>query len=552
MKQAKNIKARTSHVHEGAHYRGPEHASRTSRKGPKKVKHGKATAAYTSKRKALMKVSKDFTAAAAPVNDTKAKAGKTKEEKGRVSPSTKKKLIIAALCLLAVWIAGFGLFDALLMPNTTINGIDCSFETKEQSMEKLNRSAAVYKLHVTSDDSESDLTASDVNLRMDSQQVVNDAINQTNPWLWPIEVWKTHDIVVTPKVTYSKTALKSFVDTFIMDTQKNPGEPKNATIGYSPSAKRFVVIPEVPGNAYDKKLVLANMEQAVSRLEPVITLGKESKTKPSVTHDDPRLKTACQKADAMTKRDIDLMVGGSQVMNVSQNDIHRWVVLSDKLKPEFDEEKIASWVSDKVAPKINTVGSERTFTDANGNTATVKGGTYGWKVDSKKLAEDLSQALVDTKQTKIQIPMKQKAAKWNGQGKADWGDTYVEVDLSDQSLHFYKSGEVALECSVVTGNTAKNHGTPTGVYKLNNKSKNIKLIGMPDPKTGKPEYETPVQRWMPFVDNAIGLHDANWRSSFGGTIYRYNGSHGCVNMPPSKALKLFDMISIGTPVIVHE
>ena len=48
-----------------------------------------------------------------------------------------------------------------------------------------------------------------------------------------------------------------------------------------------------------------------------------------------------------------------------------------------------------------------------------------------------------------------------------------------------------------------------------------------------------------------GFHDARWRNQFGGDIYLTNGSHGCVNMPPEMAGKLFELISAGTPVVVH-
>ena len=64
-------------------------------------------------------------------------------------------------------------------------------------------------------------------------------------------------------------------------------------------------------------------------------------------------------------------------------------------------------------------------------------------------------------------------------------------------------------------------------------------------------YSTPVKYWMPFNGN-IGMHDASWRSSFGGTIYKYNGSHGCVNLPPAVAKKVFQYVKAGTPVICYK
>ena len=67
---------------------------------------------------------------------------------------------------------------------------------------------------------------------------------------------------------------------------------------------------------------------------------------------------------------------------------------------------------------------------------------------------------------------------------------------------------------------------------------------------GEPEYESPVSYWMPFYDGC-GFHDATWRGSFGGSIYTYNGSHGCVNMPYSAAQELFEYVDGGTVVVIY-
>ena len=64
------------------------------------------------------------------------------------------------------------------------------------------------------------------------------------------------------------------------------------------------------------------------------------------------------------------------------------------------------------------------------------------------------------------------------------------------------------------------------------------------------DYASPVSFWMPF-NGGVGFHDAPWRSSFGGTIYQYNGSHGCINMPYEKAKTLYNNISTGYYVVVY-
>ena len=64
-------------------------------------------------------------------------------------------------------------------------------------------------------------------------------------------------------------------------------------------------------------------------------------------------------------------------------------------------------------------------------------------------------------------------------------------------------------------------------------------------------YETPVTYWMPFAGN-VGMHDATWRSSFGGSIYKYSGSHGCINLPLDAAKVIFENVKKNYPVLVYE
>ena len=132
----------------------------------------------------------------------------------------------------------------------------------------------------------------------------------------------------------------------------------------------------------------------------------------------------------------------------------------------------------------------------------------------------------------------------------DLGNTYVDVDLSKQHVVYFEKGKKKFESDCVSGCVAAGHSTPTGIFAINNKARNIKLVGG-GPKKSKTHYESFVSYWMCFLGNGYGLHDATWRSNFGGDIYKYSGSHGCVNLPPSKAGELYDMVSVGTIVIVH-
>lgn len=118
----------------------------------------------------------------------------------------------------------------------------------------------------------------------------------------------------------------------------------------------------------------------------------------------------------------------------------------------------------------------------------------------------------------------------------------MEVDIKNQKAYYYKNGKQLIATDIVTGNAARGMNTPTGVYRLLNKVRDTYLTGA--------NYSSHVDYWMPFIGNSIGLHDADWRYSFGGSIYKTSGSHGCVNMPKSAAKQFFEQVSVGTPVIV--
>ena len=112
---------------------------------------------------------------------------------------------------------------------------------------------------------------------------------------------------------------------------------------------------------------------------------------------------------------------------------------------------------------------------------------------------------------------------------------YIYVSISDQKLWYYKNGVLQLSTSVVTG-TRGVHDTPRGSYRIYGKTAGTYLIG--------DDYKTWVNYWMPFY-GGYGLHDAVWRSNFGGSIYVSNGSHGCVNLPYWAAESIYYSAPVG-------
>lgn len=120
--------------------------------------------------------------------------------------------------------------------------------------------------------------------------------------------------------------------------------------------------------------------------------------------------------------------------------------------------------------------------------------------------------------------------------------TYVEVDVDNQQMTFFKDGAVVVNTDVVTG-YPWGFWTPPGLYAVQNKDTDCWLKG--------DDYNVFVKYWVGF-HGAYGIHDASWRTIFGGQKYRSDGSHGCVNTPEEAMEKIFAQIEVGVPVVVHD
>ena len=142
-------------------------------------------------------------------------------------------------------------------------------------------------------------------------------------------------------------------------------------------------------------------------------------------------------------------------------------------------------------------------------------------------------AFDETMAPAVEVPAEQSE-------QAPAGPTYIDVSIDDQMLVYYVNGVPALITPCVTGGPG--HGTPRGFFAINSCIPGKYLTG--------PTWHVWVNRWMRFAGNC-GIHDASWRRKFGGDIYKHNGSHGCVNIPSDQASQLYNMVGIGTIVVVH-
>ena len=451
-------------------------------------------------------------------------------------------LIISVIAIGYVAVAVF--YSTHFFAKTEINGIDCSNKSVKQVETYLEKQVSDYKLTLKeSDNKTEEIQGQEISLKYVPGNQVKKLVDNQNPFLWVESFWKSRKMEAKIGVEYDESTLKTLIANLDCMKEENQVAPVNAHPEFQND--KFVVIPETDGSQIDTDTFREKVITAVDGLNAELDLSKEGcYQKPVYTSDSKKVTEAC---DAMNK-----YLGATVTYDFKPNTevvdssvISQWVKVDDDMNVTFDESAVKAYIQ-SLASKYDTKGKERTFTSASGDTVTVSGGSYGWKIDQDAEYNALIANIQNAETVTREPNYSSRAASHEGN---DVGNTYAEVNLTTQHMYYVKDGQIALETDVVTGNPNKGNDTPTGVYSLAYKAKDQTLRGTKK-ADGTYEYETPVKYWMPF-NGGVGFHDASWQPTFGGSRYLTNGSHGCVNMPPEMAAKLFDLISAGTPVVVH-
>lgn len=458
--------------------------------------------------------------------------------------------VILAL-LLAAYIAGSVFFMSHLWPNTSINGTNLSLMTEDEALDTLSEMSAALSVHVSGQGVDFTLTSASAGLELNTRSAVETMFDDIVSWQWPVQVMMTHDESDVIATSYDHDLVRSSVSDAISDFNATATDPVNASVSYDAATGAFVVNEGSVGTKLDADAVADAVLNTLASEGDTVVLTSAQLVQQTVTASDPGLVTAAQTANFYLTCNANLTINGTIVATVNADLVRDWISVGGDNSVIISDSALVAWV-DALEKSVDSVGGTISYTRADGKVVSVTGGSYGWITDGAGIEELVYSIITNGTTGDQEIPCKQTADVYNPGGKS-WTGLYVDVDITEQHAYCYDaSGNVIWETDIISGATFDDRETPTGVYYITNRALNQTLIGLTDPNTGLPKYETPVTYWMPFVGNMVGLHDASWQSAFGGTLYTTEaGSHGCINLPPAKAAELWDIVSIGTVVVTH-
>lgn len=378
-------------------------------------------------------------------------------------------------------------------------------------------------------------------------------LTEQNGWLWirDLKTRQAHDLEAV--ISYDKTVLQTYWDeiTARLYAEEDYRIEYGDSVGY--------LLYDGMHDCLDEEKAYGAIRSAILQGESSVNLIEdECYYDAPLTEQQKRQEELWDKIQLFQENgpyydfgDGTVQIDRAQMVAFLEKDPQSYLPLTDGaghfvLVPDSAE----NWI-EEMADLHDTYGKEWDFQNTDGDIVRVPGVTYGTLIDREKESRWLASYLErlaagqvasgepgSGTETAVRVPEYLRDA-YNRSTQI--GDTYIEVNLGTQKLYYYENGERRIETDVVSGNMRRRMGTPEGVNFVYSKQKNRILRGE--------GYTTPVKFWMP-VKDAIGIHDADWRDEFGGDLYKTGGSHGCVNVPPDVMAELFDMVEIGTPVVM--
>lgn len=447
-------------------------------------------------------------------------------------------LVSIASVLLAVYIGGVIYHSLCFGRATTLNGFDVSMRGADAAYDIIKADMNQYSLDIKFVNDEYTITPTDGVYSIDTEYTMKELIKKQNPFLWVVNIWKPHSFTVAYKTMVDAAALEAYVmEYYDCMKQENMREPKDACVTMYNG--EVTIVPETKGSVIDTAAAIEGIQSAITDMKENIDMYESGYYKKAdIRTDSEIINNTVDAVEDYLSTKLVYNFKGYEV-EISRSDLASMADITENGTVEINKDKVYAFAMD-FAKRYTTSYTERKFKTHTGKTIMLYGGYYGWILDGETEAPLLYDALVEGEEFNRQFTCEKEGYTYCDMN--DIGYNYVEIDLTNQHVYVYENGKQVYDTPCVSGNVSWGMSTPGGIYPLTYKQKNATLNG--------PGYSTPVAYWMPF-NGGIGMHDATWKSKFGGEIYKTDGSHGCINLPLDAAATIYPYVEQGSPIVCY-
>jgi lipoprotein-anchoring transpeptidase ErfK/SrfK len=468
-----------------------------------------------------------------------------------------RTLVVIMVSVVVGWTA-LGLSWGLVMntayadraiPGSMLAGHDISGMTVAQIAPVLDQIESEISLTVTVRGRSHQGSGADLGIAVDQAQTLAGLSESSRQPLWTLGI--------TPKTTLS---LAVSIDQERLQTwliAHFPADfawPVDAQPVFEPDPGQYRFEPAQPGRGVSPddlaalSAALAASTQASVELVPV--------AQPAAI-DDAQATAVVTRANQRLGAQCSLLADGQPVYTVTPGDIAAMTTISadpdQGLLLTTNTDAVAGFVRDTVGPLVNTepVTEEQISDPVGGSVRVTQPGVPGRALaEPDQVAEQLAACLsapspqpTDVALTLTSQPYGVDTAVLptrtppDGSADAHWAD----VNLTTQTVTLMDGASPQATLTISSGAPA--HPTPTGVFHVYAKIASQPISGCVDGDC----YYYPDVPWVLWYFEDYGFHTAYWHNNFGTPV-----SHGCLNLPEADALTVYEWLSTGDAVDVHD
>lgn len=511
-------------------------------------------------------------------------SGKEEDTSSGIMPKKKKRAHKVLLGFFGVTlVAAIGLIIAAIAyqkiyygnrwyQGTSIDGIDVSGQTLEESKMKLRKKYSDYALVIKGRENGSlTINGDDIGYQFDISSNY-DQLYETQHQAFRIFPATNH-YTLDFAVSYDKEKLSEVISQSAIVSGSDSykiSPPETATVKFSKEKQQYIYVDEVKGNKIVTDKLLDAIDECLRQAQTALDITDENKypglyetaTSSADKAELDKMLKACNNA---ALRYITWTMENGVKEQITPAKISKWITYKNG-KIKYKKEAIEKWVKN-FCLKYKTVGIDRKVKTHNKKTITVKGGDYGWQLDYDKTLKQANKALKTSIEPSVTDSFIENPSKSNKKAltfrnkvnylntayqmdtenpENDWDrKNYTEISLKDQKVYVYRKGKRVFSCRCITGRPVEGRKTPTGAFFIKEHREQYTLTGA--------DYKTPVTNWVRITWSGTGFHPATWQpwSRWTKDLYQTKGSHGCINLEPKDAAKIYQLTNYREFVFIY-
>lgn len=273
--------------------------------------------------------------------------------------------------MLACYVGVSVYFSKVFYPNTSINGVEVSYEQPEEIKAVLEQSMQRYEMKVaTIDGTTETLSGKDFDFVYNFDEVDKLKAEEMG-WLWPAKFFSQTDYEIEAVYEWNKEKLNKKIDELQCMTQEMTA-PVNASLTVDDNG--FNLVEEKKGNTLKKDVVKSEIAKAMGKGETEISLEAVGcYEEPEITIESPEIQDKLKKVDELCKAEITYNFHGNEE-KIGIEQIRQWVRQNGDGEYYISEDAAYNYLCE-LANKYDTINSYRDFYSSRGYWITLEPGT---------------------------------------------------------------------------------------------------------------------------------------------------------------------------------